>query len=192
MKNKHTNCSWCYYPAHQWVLNCVPAVSESKFSTATFEKMASAASMPLFIAVWVPLIFGTFMKPGLQPISSPPGKVSFGMDQREDEKQFLTSCVQHYFKLFFCFISHLLRQYECFPCQYVPHTKQSLCLKYSILNQQIPENMPLVFIINKQLRFFLFMIFFFSLSQRISRCFHGKWDIQSSMLPRYTTTMDLK
>ncbi|TNN42288.1 hypothetical protein EYF80_047550 [Liparis tanakae] len=38
--------------------------------------------MPLFIAVWVPLIFGTFMKPGLQPIRSPPGNVSLGMDWR--------------------------------------------------------------------------------------------------------------
>ncbi|KAA8588632.1 hypothetical protein FQN60_009977, partial [Etheostoma spectabile] len=43
-------------------------------SAVTLGKMASAASMPLFMAVWVPLIFGTFMKPGLQPISSPPGK----------------------------------------------------------------------------------------------------------------------
>lgn len=64
------------------VLHCVPAVSESGSSAVTLGKMASAASMPLFMAVWVPLIFGTFMKPGLQPISSPPGNVSFGMDCR--------------------------------------------------------------------------------------------------------------
>ena len=37
---------------------------------------ASAATIPLFIAVCVPLIFGTFMKPGLQPTRHPPGKVS--------------------------------------------------------------------------------------------------------------------
>ena len=54
----------------------------------TLGKMASAASIPLFIAVWVPLIFGTFMKPGLQPINKPPGKVSFGTDYVEGEETF--------------------------------------------------------------------------------------------------------
>ena len=42
-------------------------------------KTDSAASIPLFMALCVPLIFGTFMKPGLQPIRQPPGKVSLGM-----------------------------------------------------------------------------------------------------------------
>lgn len=42
--------------------------------------MLSAASMPLFMAVCVPLILGTFIKPGLQPIRAPPGKVSLGTD----------------------------------------------------------------------------------------------------------------
>lgn len=65
-------------------------MSESRLSAVTLGKMASAASMPLFIAVWVPLIFGTFMKPGLQPISSPPGKVSFGIDWRGRGEIFLT------------------------------------------------------------------------------------------------------
>ena len=36
--------------------------------------------MPDFIAVWVPLIFGTLRKPAVPPISAPPGKVSFGID----------------------------------------------------------------------------------------------------------------
>ena len=35
--------------------------------------------MPDFMAVWVPLIFGTFTKPAAQPTSIPPGKVSFGI-----------------------------------------------------------------------------------------------------------------
>jgi hypothetical protein len=35
--------------------------------------------MPDFIAVWLPLIRGTFTKPAEQPISAPPGKASFGM-----------------------------------------------------------------------------------------------------------------
>jgi hypothetical protein len=35
---------------------------------------ASAASMPDFIAVWLPLIRGTLTKPAEQPISAPPGK----------------------------------------------------------------------------------------------------------------------
>ena len=42
--------------------------------------MDSAASMPLFIAVWLPLMRGTLTKPAEQPISTPPGKVSFGID----------------------------------------------------------------------------------------------------------------
>ena len=40
--------------------------------------MASAASMPLFIAVCVPLIRGTLTNPAAQPISAPPGNASFG------------------------------------------------------------------------------------------------------------------
>jgi hypothetical protein len=39
---------------------------------------ASAASIPLFIAVWLPLMRGTLTKPAEQPISAPPGKSSFG------------------------------------------------------------------------------------------------------------------
>ena len=61
---------------------CVPVLSDSRLSAVSLGKTASAASMPLFIAVWVPLILGTFMKPGLQPIRSPPGNVSSGIDWR--------------------------------------------------------------------------------------------------------------
>ena len=43
-------------------------------------KAASAASMPDFIAVWLPLIRGTLTKPAEQPISAPPGNASFGTD----------------------------------------------------------------------------------------------------------------
>ncbi len=43
---------------------------------------ASAASMPLFIAVWLPLIRAAFRKPASQPISAPPGNTSFGSDTR--------------------------------------------------------------------------------------------------------------
>ena len=39
-----------------------------------------AATMPDFIAVCVPLIFGTLRKPAVSPTSNPPGKVSLGMD----------------------------------------------------------------------------------------------------------------
>mmetsp|Transcript_11174 Transcript_11174/g.33243 ORF Transcript_11174/g.33243 Transcript_11174/m.33243 type:complete len:263 (+) Transcript_11174:202-990(+) len=42
-------------------------------------KALSAASMPDFIAVCVPLIFGTLRKPAAQPTRAPPGKVSLGM-----------------------------------------------------------------------------------------------------------------
>lgn len=83
-------------------LNSVPAVSESRFSAVTLGKMASAARMPLFIAVCVPLIFGTFMNPGLQPISSPPGNVSFGMDWRRKRENSSLQSFEH-FRLFRCF-----------------------------------------------------------------------------------------
>ena len=43
-------------------------------------KAASAASMPDFIALCVPLILGTFTNPAEQPIKHPPGKTSFGTD----------------------------------------------------------------------------------------------------------------
>ncbi len=49
---------------------------------ASASATASAASMPDFIAVWLPLIFGTFRNPAESPISAPPGKVSFGIDCR--------------------------------------------------------------------------------------------------------------
>ena len=35
---------------------------------------ASAASMPDSMALWLPLMRGTFMKPAAQPRSAPPGK----------------------------------------------------------------------------------------------------------------------
>ena len=41
---------------------------------------ASAAIIPDFIAVWLPLIRGTLRKPAVHPISAPPGKVSLGTD----------------------------------------------------------------------------------------------------------------
>jgi hypothetical protein len=36
--------------------------------------------MPLFIAVWVPLIRGTLTNPAAQPTSAPPGNASLGTD----------------------------------------------------------------------------------------------------------------
>lgn len=36
--------------------------------------------LPDFIAVWVPFILGTFMKPAEHPISAPPGKTGYGID----------------------------------------------------------------------------------------------------------------
>ena len=40
----------------------------------------SAASMPDSMALWLPLMRGTLTKPAEQPISAPPGNVSFGTD----------------------------------------------------------------------------------------------------------------
>ena len=45
-------------------------------------KAASAAIMPVFMALWLPLMRGTFTKPAQSPISTPPGKDSFGTDCR--------------------------------------------------------------------------------------------------------------
>ena len=48
----------------------------------SFSKADSAASMPVFMAVWVPLTLGTLMKPAVQPINAPPGKARVGRDYR--------------------------------------------------------------------------------------------------------------
>jgi hypothetical protein len=40
----------------------------------------SAASIPDSIALWLPLMRGTFMNPAAQPSSAPPGKASLGTD----------------------------------------------------------------------------------------------------------------
>ena len=57
----------------------LPSVAELWFSSERTSKMDSAATIPLFMALWVPFILGTFMKPGLQPIRQPPGNASLGM-----------------------------------------------------------------------------------------------------------------
>src|SRR3546814_5295086 len=44
-------------------------------------KADSAASMPDFIAVCVPLMRGTLTKPAEQPISAPPGKARVGRSE---------------------------------------------------------------------------------------------------------------
>ncbi len=36
--------------------------------------------MPVFMALWLPLMRGTLTKPAAQPISAPPGKASLGTD----------------------------------------------------------------------------------------------------------------
>ena len=45
---------------------------------ASASNAASAATMPDFIAVCVPLILGTLRKPAVSPIRAPPGKVELG------------------------------------------------------------------------------------------------------------------
>lgn len=67
---------WCEVAAQ---IDCLPAVGEFAEELVRASKALSAASMPLFMALWVPLILGTLRKPGLHPISAPPGKVSLGM-----------------------------------------------------------------------------------------------------------------
>ena len=56
----------------------LPLVADFKPESVRVSKTDSAASIPLFIALWVPLILATFIKPGLQPTRQPPGNVSFG------------------------------------------------------------------------------------------------------------------
>jgi hypothetical protein len=43
---------------------------------------ASAASIPDFIAAWLPLIRDALRKPASSPIRQPPGKTNFGSDCR--------------------------------------------------------------------------------------------------------------
>lgn len=47
-------------------------------SSPIISKILSAANIPVFIALWLPFIFGTFIKPGLQPTRQPPGNVNLG------------------------------------------------------------------------------------------------------------------
>ena len=44
------------------------------------EKTCSAQSMPERIALWLPLMRGTFTKPAESPTRQPPGKASRGTD----------------------------------------------------------------------------------------------------------------
>ena len=43
-------------------------------------KVASAQSIPDFIAAWEPLTLGTFKNPAVSPIRAPPGKINLGRD----------------------------------------------------------------------------------------------------------------
>lgn len=54
-----------------------PTGGSPTFNTS---KHASAASMPDFMAVCVPLILTAFRNPAEQPTSAPPGNVSFGSE----------------------------------------------------------------------------------------------------------------
>lgn len=66
------------YINHINLVALIPVVGEL-FPSVNAANAASAASIPDFIALCVPLIFGTFKNPAVQPIKQPPGKVSFGM-----------------------------------------------------------------------------------------------------------------
>ena len=57
-----------------------PEAAPPEAAPPSASKIASAAVIPDFIAVCVPLIFGTFRNPAVSPTSSPPGNVSFGID----------------------------------------------------------------------------------------------------------------
>ena len=72
----------CSSSAIQLARTAASYSASSSFSrpAAIAAAMASAASMPLFIAVCVPLIRGTLTKPAEQPTSAPPGNASFGTD----------------------------------------------------------------------------------------------------------------
>ena len=56
----------------------IPVVLDSFWFFVIASNAASAANIPLFIALCVPLIFGTFIKPGLQPMRAPPRNANFG------------------------------------------------------------------------------------------------------------------
>lgn len=48
------------------------------FLLSSSGKIASAATMPLFIALWTPFSLATFIRPAVQPIRQPPGKATLG------------------------------------------------------------------------------------------------------------------
>lgn len=51
-----------------------PLVLEGVVSDSIIASIAlSAANIPLFMALWVPLILGTFKNPAVQPTKQPPG-----------------------------------------------------------------------------------------------------------------------
>ena len=57
------------------------AISRYRASLATVaSKAASAAILPVEMALWLPFSRGTFTKPAEQPIRAPPGKIRVGMD----------------------------------------------------------------------------------------------------------------
>lgn len=56
-----------------------PLVEEEDSALARASNADSAASMPVFMALCVPLTFGTFMNPALHPIRAPPGNANLGI-----------------------------------------------------------------------------------------------------------------
>lgn len=54
-------------------------------SPCSAAKMLSAASMPDFMALCVPLTLGTFKKPASHPTNTPPGNVIFGIAKTFDK-----------------------------------------------------------------------------------------------------------
>ena len=73
----------------------LPAVCDSSLWFTKVSKTLSAASNPDFIALWVPLIFATFIKPGLHPIRQPPGNASCGTDCRPPSLRALAPSIKN-------------------------------------------------------------------------------------------------
>jgi len=63
---------------------CIPLVLDCPSLLLRASKAHSAASMPVFMALWLPFTLTIFMKPGLHPISAPPGNTRLGRDWWRD------------------------------------------------------------------------------------------------------------
>ena len=92
LKLSHMRVTWQWH-SDKWIIWLkilspvpIPEVKVSIWFLLRVSKVDSAANIPVFIALWVLLILGTFIKPGLQLIRASPGKASWGILYRKMDR----------------------------------------------------------------------------------------------------------